>query len=265
MIALIAALHISLGAMWHSIAPGVWMREERIAMTGALSRVRAIVVRVDPEANRVRLDAARSHQGLQPEWTLDSMPANAVVALNAGQFIGGFPWGWVIRDSQESQPPGSGTLGMALVVDSAGAIALVTPDEIPLWRKKAVYAFQSYPAILVDGQIPWELRAPGRGVDLSHRDSRLAICTLGDGSLVIVLTRFDIAGGVGSTLPWGPTVTEMAGYMLSLGCVRSMLLDGGLSSQLAVRAVDGTVRRWSNWRRVPLALIIERERILSRR
>lgn len=257
MIVLIAALHITLGAMWHSIAPGVWIREERITATGALSRVRAIIVRIDPSTNRIRLDMARSHQELQPEWTLDSMPRNAIVALNAGQFIGGFPWGWVTRNSQESQPPGSGTLGMALVVDSAGDVSLVTPDEIPLWRKRAVYAFQSYPAILVDGRMPWELRAAGRGVDLSHHDSRLAICTLGDGSLVIVLTRFDIPGAEGSTLPWGPTVTEIAGYMLSLGCVRSMLLDGGLSSQLAVRSANGAVRRWSNWRRVPLAMIIE--------
>lgn len=257
MIALIAALHISLGAMWHSVAPGVWVREERIAATGALSRVRAIIVRVDPASNRIRLHIARSHQGLQPEWTLDSMPRNAVVALNAGQFIGGFPWGWLTRESQESQPPGSGTLAMALVVDSAGHAALVTPDEIPSWRGRAVYAFQSYPAILVDGQVPWELRSPGRGVDLSHHDSRLAICTLGDGSLVIVLTRFDIPGATGSTLPWGPTVNEIAGYMLSLGCVRSMLLDGGLSSQLAIRSADGSTRRWSNWRRVPLAMIIE--------
>ena len=260
MILLLAALHFSLGAMWHSIAPGVWLREERIAESGPLVRVRAIVVRIDPAANRIRLDVARSHEGLQPEWVIDSMPRNAVVALNAGQFTGGFPWGWVIRNGQETQPPGKGTLGMALVVDSAGGVALVTPDEIPTWRDKAVYAFQSYPAIVVDGQMPWELRAPGRGVDLSHHDSRLAVCTLGDGSLVVVLTRLDVPGGVGSAIPWGPTVTEIAEYMLSLGCIRSMLLDGGISSQLAVRGNDGAVRRWPNWRRVPLAMIIEPRR-----
>ena len=77
---------------------------------------------------------------------------------------------------------------------------------------------------------------------------------------VIVLTRLDVPGAVGSTLPWGPTVTEMAEYMLSLGCIRSMLLDGGISSQLAVRGNDGTLRRWPNWRRVPLAMIIEPRR-----
>jgi hypothetical protein len=260
MIVLLAALHLSLGAMWHSIAPGVWLREERIAESGPLVRVRAVVVRIDPAANRIRLDVARSHEGLQPEWVIDSMPGDAVVALNAGQFTGGFPWGWVIRNRQEFQLPGKGTLGMALVVDSAGEVALVTPDEIPSWRGRAVWAFQSYPAIIVDGRVPWELRAPGRGVDLSHHDSRLALCTLGDGSLVIVLTRLDVPGAVGSTLPWGPTVTEMAEYMLSLGCIRSMLLDGGISSQLAVRGNDGTVRRWPNWRRVPLAMIIEPRR-----
>lgn len=117
-------------------------------------------------------------------------------------------------------------------------------------------AFQSYPALLVgDGRVPWELEAPGRGVDLDHRDSRLALCMDGTGSVIVVLTRFAGFGGTGETLPWGPTVPEMATYMRSLGCRRSVLLDGGVSGQLAVRNENGSVRRWPNWRSVPLALV----------
>jgi hypothetical protein len=47
----------------------------------------------------------------------------------------------------------------------------------------------------------------------------------------------------------------MAEFMRSQGCVRAMMLDGGLSSQLALRGPDGSVERWSNWRPVPLAVV----------
>jgi len=224
----------------------VWLREEKMS-----ANIDAIVVRIDPARNRFRLDLSRSTSGLEPAWQLDSMPTDAVVALNAGQFTAGFPWGWVVRNGVESTPPGSGTLGMAFVVDSAGGVALVTPAEIPSWRGRATFAFQSYPSVVIDGKIPREIEQAGRGVDLDHHDSRLALCTHHDGSLIIVLTRF-----AGSRIPWGPTVPEMAAYMLDLGCVRAMLLDGGISSQLAVRSDDGTLRQWKNWRHVPLALII---------
>jgi phosphodiester glycosidase len=48
----------------------------------------------------------------------------------------------------------------------------------------------------------------------------------------------------------------MAAYMRSLGCRRAMLLDGGVSGQMALRLADGTLRRWANWRVVPLGLVV---------
>jgi exopolysaccharide biosynthesis protein len=183
------------------------------------------------------------------------MPDAAVVALNAGQFAGGTPWGWLVQDGIETQPPGTGSLAMSFVVTRSGAVSLFMQDELPSVRREAVLAFQSYPALLVgDGRVPPELQAPGRGVDVSHRDSRLAIGIMDDGSLVIALTRFSAIGRTGETLPWGPTVPEMAAFMKSLGCRRAMLLDGGLSSQLALRGRDG-VTAWKNWRPVPLGLV----------
>jgi hypothetical protein len=83
---------------------------------------------------------------------------------------------------------------------------------------------------------------------------------LADGQVVIVLTRFAGLGGAAPTLPWGPTVLEMAIYMKSLGCRRAMLLDGGISSQLAVRGPDGSLERWTNWRAVPMGLIVTQRR-----
>ncbi len=242
--------------LWQPVRPGLWQFEGSMAKKGPLSSVRAIAVRIDPRQHEIRLALARHDYGLRPAWTIDSIPDDAVVAVNAGQFTAGFPWGWLVRDGVESQSKGTGTLAMSFVVNRHGNVALVTPAEVDSSRKEAWNAFQSYPALLVDGKVPHELRASGRGVDLTHRDSRLAVCTLQNREIVIVLTRVSAFGDAGATLPWGPTVPEMAAYMQSIGCRRAMLLDGGISSQLALRGNDGKLKRWTNWRKVPLGLVV---------
>ena len=145
---------------------------------------------------------------------------------------------------------------MSFIIDHAGKASLVPPGELPAVRTKAAFAFQSYPMLLTgNAELPWELQAPGRGVNLTHRDSRLALGIRADGSVIVALTRFTGAGDIGARLPFGPTVLEMAEFMRSQGCVRAMMLDGGLSSQLALRGSDGSVERWANWRPVPLAVV----------
>ena len=247
---------LALGLTWQVLAPGAWWSEARMATDGPLSAVSVIVVRMDPRHLRFRLDTATLDYGLKAGWTVDRIPDAGVAAFNAGQFIGGIPWGWFVLEGVERKEPGTGRLAMSFVVDSAGSATLVTPKELPSVRARARFAFQSYPMLLQgNGEMPWELRAPGRGVSLTHRDSRLAIGILGDGSVVVALTRFDGIGSVGGTLPWGPTVPEMAAFMRALGCDRAVLLDGGISSQLAIRDGDGILRRWTNWRPVPVAVI----------
>jgi uncharacterized protein YigE (DUF2233 family) len=252
----VKALLLMLGVVWHAVLPGVWQSESPMASRWPLSAVRVILVRMDPRQLTFQLERASRDYGLGAAWTIDSIPDEGVVAFNAGQFIGGIPWGWLVRDGVETKPPGSGRLTMAFVVDGSGNAVLATPDELPAARTRAWLGFQSYPALLTSsGNMPWELQAPGRGVDLEHRDSRLALGVLADGSIIVALTRFSGAGRAGETLPFGPTVPEMAAFMRSLGCERAMLLDGGISSQLAVRDLGGGLRRWANWRAVPLALV----------
>ena len=88
-----------------------------MASRGPLSVVRAIAIRIDPAAVRFTLDTATRDERTRGAWTVDRMPDNALVALNTGQFIGASPWGWVVRDGVEAQPPGSGSVAMAFVVD----------------------------------------------------------------------------------------------------------------------------------------------------
>jgi hypothetical protein len=119
--------------------------------TGPLSVVRVTLVRIDPRQVTFQLERVSRNYGMTAAWTIDSIPEDAVVALNTGQFIGGIPWGWVVRDGVEAKPPGAGRLAMAFVVDSLGSPMLVTPDELPNVRARAWLAFQSYPALLAVG------------------------------------------------------------------------------------------------------------------
>src|SRR5690349_16333785 len=168
-------------AVWEPVRPGVWQRESRMASSGALAPVRAIAVRIDPRV--VAFSLGPSEHGRQ--WTIDSVGALDAVAFNAGQFRSSGSWGWVVRDGVELQPPGRGSVAMAFVVDSDGVASLLDQSELPARRGHVRLAFQSYPALLVgNGSLPWELRESGRGVDLAHRDSRLALGVRGDGSVV---------------------------------------------------------------------------------
>jgi hypothetical protein len=255
MMALLAGLALGVATVWQPVQPGLWLYEAPMASAGALAPVRVIAVRADPAEVEFLLDVSPSEG--RGGWTIDRLPPTGLLAFNAGQFAGIRPWGWLVMDGREIQAPGAGSTAMALTIGHDGAVALLDPDAIAAARGKVRFAFQSYPALMLSGgKVPWELQAAGRGIDLAHRDSRLALGLLADGGVVVALTRFAGLGAAGETLPWGPTVGEMADFMRSIGCVQAVLLDGGISSQLALRNAGGSVRRWTNWRTVPLGMLV---------
>lgn len=228
-----------------------------MAAEGPLAQVRAVALRLDPRQVRFELVSALRDQSTRGAWTVDSLPPDALAGFNAGQFTGPIPWGWLVQDGHEVQPPGRGALAMAFAVDDSGRAELLEPEELAARHQRAVLGFQSYPALLVSrGALPGALQAPGRGVDLAHRDSRLALGVLEDGSVLVALTRFTGLGAAGEQLPWGPTAGEMAAWMRARGCRRAVLLDGGMSGQLAVRDARGGLTRWRNWRPVPLGMSV---------
>jgi exopolysaccharide biosynthesis protein len=217
-----------------------------------------ILVRLDPARVRLETRSLQRADGRPLRWNVDSAPAEAIVALNAGQFTSAGPWGWLVDDGEERYAPGTGPLAPALVVDTSGSLALLPADSIAAARgDRAVReAFQSYPALLAgDGEIPRPLREPGLGVDLEHRDARLAIGVDREGGLLVAMTRFEGLGGALSNLPFGLTTPEMAALMGALGSRRAMLLDGGISSQLLLRLPGGETRAWRGIRQVPLGLV----------
>jgi hypothetical protein len=248
---------------WTDAAPGLEWGTLRLSGSGEAWRLRVIVARIDPSRMTFALAGTHEPAGRGRGWTIEQAADSAFLALNVGQFSDRGPWGWVVRDGREVRPPGTGPLAPAVVVDSTGGVRIVPPDSVSRVRRMPhlALAFQSYPAVLVrNGEVPDQLFAEGSGVNLRHRDARLALGLLRDGRVVIAMTRFEALGGVLSNLPFGLTTPEMAALMGALGASRAVLLDGGISSQLLVRDQDGSVRAWKGLRQVPLGLVAFRRR-----
>jgi hypothetical protein len=239
---------------WRAGVSGIEWGE--IVLRGAQEawRTRIVVARLDPR--RVELSLAPAFVE-DRRWTVADAGTDAALALDAGQFRGSLPWGWVVSGGHQLLKPQYAPLAGAVVSDSFGAVRIVPPGEVAAVHARGGVreAFQSYPMLLEDGVVPAPLSEAGRGVEVQHRDARLALGTLDDGRLVIALTRFDALGETLGRIPFGLTSQEMAAVMGALGCRQALLLDGGISGQLMVRDGDGAVRTWPGTRSVPLGLI----------
>jgi exopolysaccharide biosynthesis protein len=139
----------------------------------------------------------------------------------------------------------------------ASEIRYGPPDGLdsPPGAARAAWAFQSYPTLLRSGEVPTELRSASGGIDVEHRDARAAIGVMPDGRVIVALTRLDAFGATLGVIPFGLTTPEMAAVMGALGARDAVMLDGGISGQMSVRAADGTVKAWRGTRTVPLALL----------
>ncbi len=243
------------GLRWSSTASGVEIAELRLAGSREAWRTRLIVVRLDPEVLTLSLETGYAADGL-PSWQADRAGDDVLFAVNAGQFLRSAPWGWLVLDGAERLPPGRGPLSTALTIDQAGRVGWIEGDSLPTRRddRQVRFAFQSYPTLLRDGRVPEPLQGPGRGVDLAHRDARVAIGAQPDGRLLVAMTRFDGLGDRLGFVPFGLTTPEMAAVMGALGAQDAMALDGGISGQMMVRWSEAP-QVWPGLRRVPLALV----------
>ena len=239
---------------WRRGATGVEWGELQLRGASEAWRTRVVLVRIDPRRVDFSLVTAFDRNS---SWTVAEADTGAVVALDAGQFRRSLPWGWVVIRGREVLPAEYAPLAGAVVVDPPGSVRVIAPDEVAAERERgtAREAFQSYPMLLQDGVVPAPLSRVGGGVNVEHRDARVALGTLADGRVLIALTRFDALGPSLGWVPFGLTSAEMAAVMGALGCREALLLDGGISGQLLLREPDGSVRRWPGSRAVPLGLV----------
>lgn len=236
---------------WTRGAPGVEVAEAELKGRAEAWRTRLVVVRLDLRLVRISLDTASA--GGAPAWTVERARTDAVVATNAGQFIRTMPWGWVVLDGRQFLAPATAPLVTTVTVDRTGAVRFThgaLPDSAGVR-----WAFQSFPTLIAEGAIPEPLRQSGCGIDVAHRDARLALGLDRDGRLLIAMTRFDGLAGALDRIPFGLTTPEMAAVIGSLGASEGVMLDGGISAQLMVRDADGTARPWPGTRKVPLGLV----------
>jgi hypothetical protein len=236
---------------WRAGAHGVEWAELELSGNGEAWRTRLVLARVDPRKVRLRLDTAFS--GGSAAWNLERAGTQTVVALNAGQFIQSLPWGGVVLDGHRFLAPSVAPLVTTVTVSADGAVQFThatVPDSAGVR-----WAFQSYPTLLAARTVPEPLRTAGCGVDVAHRDARLALGVDPGGRLLIAMTRFDALNGALDRVPFGLTTPEMAAVMGAVGATDAVLLDGGISAQLLVRDAAGTAHTWPGVRKVPLALV----------
>jgi uncharacterized protein YigE (DUF2233 family) len=240
--------------LWEPATPGVEWGELRLRGASEAWRTRVVVLRLNPQRMKFSVVPAFTRD---EKWTVARVDRDVAVALDAGQFRRTLPFGWVVSQGHELLAPEYAPLAGAVVVTHSGAVRIVAPDSVALERsqKTALEAFQSYPMLLQNGEVPPPLQHPGKGIDLDHRDARLALGTLADGGVIIALTRFDALGSALGRVPFGLTTPEMAAVMGALGCRQALLLDGGISGQLLLRDADGSARSWPGIRGVPLGLV----------
>ncbi len=240
---------------WAVASPGVEWGTLQLSGSSEAWRTRLVVVRMDPSLVDLAVAPAFTQSR---EWTLGDAAPDALVAFDAGQFRASLPWGWVRTGGRELLGPQYAPLAGAVVVDPDGAIRIVAPDSVAAEHRRGAVreAFQSYPMLLQHGEVPAPLRKPGLGVNIGHRDARLALCTVANGRVVVVLTRFDALGETLGRVPFGLTAQEMAAVMGALGCRQAIMLDGGISSQLRLRELDGTAKDWPGTRSVPMGVVV---------
>jgi hypothetical protein len=249
-----------LGAVrWQPGQPGTGWAELELAGNGEAWRTRVILLKIDPAHVQLTLANGASPGGYEGTWTVAQAPAHAIVALNAGQFSGGATWGWVVHEGVEYRAPQPGPLATAVVIDRLGQVRFLSDSAIEQVRADTgtpvVEAFQSYPVLVRAGVVPSGLSRPSPFINLTHRDARLALGLMEDGTLLVALTRFDGLGGALGAVPVGLTVPEMSGLMASLGVHEAVALDGGISAQLMLQDASGERMLWKGLRRVPLGLV----------
>ena len=236
---------------WQPLAGGVAWADLELEGSAPAWRTRLIVVRIDPRRVRFSLEMGLAQR--RPPGVVDrSRPARCAGRRQRRPVPDDHALGLAGHERHRAPRPGDRP---ALDRDGrgfGGRRSLDRGDSLADAPPAAVTAFQSYPTLLQAGLVPGPLRVPGAGVDLEHRDARLAIGGTRDGQLLIVMTRYATLGEVAEALPIGPTTPEMAAILGALGAVDAVMLDGGISAQMILHDPStGQSQRWHGWRKVP--------------
>src|SRR6266853_1509283 len=102
--------------IWRPGSDGVEWGELQLRGASEAWRTRVVVARIDPR--RIALSLAPAFDADQ-DWAVHDAEGDVAVALDAGQFRGSLPWGWVVHRGRELLAPQYAPLAGAVVVDSS--------------------------------------------------------------------------------------------------------------------------------------------------
>jgi len=246
-------LDLARALAWRTLRPGVQLAELELRAGAIGIPVHALVLRVDQRRVKFALQLRSETNGMTGAWRVDSMPADAVFGMNAGQFKETGPWGWLLLDGESRREPGRAPLAASVGIDSVGHLRFL-PSGAEHETAGLRFGFQSFPRLLDSGRVPRQLGDPAL-VDRGHRDARLVLAAARDGTVMFILTRFGGLGAVAGRVPIGLTTPESLVLAIALGAHDAVMLDGGISGQLLVRDSAGVAMAWRGMRSVPLGLI----------
>jgi len=127
---------------WKPVAHGIEWATLRLACPAPVWRARLILARIDPRATTLRLEMDLTRGDMRPDWTIDHVPEDAILAVNAGQFQGAMPWGWVCIDGKRRLGPGYGPLSSFIAIDASGGVTWSHGDSL-VQTSGVITGFQS--------------------------------------------------------------------------------------------------------------------------
>jgi hypothetical protein len=226
--------------VWQEVAPGIALRTLRWSVTGTPQDV--TVVRLEPARCTLRVVSVHTRKARPAEFAEQICPATGV-AINASMFTPqGVPLGLLLSDGVTRQRPIISADWGGLFVVAGGKPAILAPGaRLP---RGATEGMQCKPRLVIDGRIPSFKAQP------ATRRSAVGI----DASGRVVLAT---CGGALTMEEWAGCVRD------ALYCRDALYLDGGSSTQMAVRgAATATV---SGLVPVPTFLVAEPKATPARR
>jgi exopolysaccharide biosynthesis protein len=222
----------------------------------------AQVLIVDPKEYEIRAARAKMHRGIsrEPVATM-AIRYGAVAGINGGFWkADGSPAGILMIDNQWlgfSVKPRAAIgfnkdgskfhIDQLLTVQNDGNITVLPQSDPPYtsssdWNKLENIT-GGVPVLIRNGKVIRDFSSEKTiNSFLLNRNRRTAIGILADGSLVFVVIsspyskwriKASTKSGLWSSAP-GFTMSELAGYMKTLGCVDALNMDGGSSSAMYI-------------------------------
>ncbi len=208
------------------VAPGVkWRNKVYTSLYGGRQSVN--VLEVDLNNPQVRVQPIRPSGGCQRTSSLGS-GAGAVGAINGGFFDGSCTSLSMIKinNTVSATNPGFKPARSTFGIDQTGGGYFIQRISSADPWNAVDDALGAGPNLVTGGSVDVTRAAEGFDSSFENRNPRSALGLTNSNKLLLVTVDGRTTAGIGMTL------TNLANYMIALGCTKAMNLDGGGSTAL---------------------------------